>query len=479
MDGQFLINGQWLNHERERTDVKNPATGEVVGSVPNGTKSDVNDAVEAARKAFPEWSKRSVYERAALLEKLYAKMLEKKDELARLMTLEMGKPLAESEGEVQYAANFVKWFAEEGKRAYGRIIPSHDTNKRLHVIKQPVGVVAAITPWNFPAAMITRKLAPALVAGCTFVLKPPTATPLTALRLLELCQEVGIPDGVVNAVTGSGKDLGESLATHPHVDKITFTGSTEVGRTLMAQGAETIKAMSLELGGHAPILVFDDCDLDLAVAETIKSKFRNGGQTCVCGNRIYVSDSIYDAFVEKLGQETAKLKTGNGLDSDTKIGPMINKSGYDKVKKHVDDATSAGARIVTGGTGQADENQDVYYYEATVLADVTPQMLIMNEETFGPVAPVQRVSSDEEAVHYANQTPFGLASYVFTNNYARAFRAIENLDYGIVGWNDGVPSAAQAPFGGMKQSGVGREGGSEGLEAYLETKYVSIGGLNQ
>lgn len=247
----------------------------------------------------------------------------------------------------------------------------------------------------------------------------------------------------------------------------------------MAQGAETIKAMSLELGGHAPILVFDDCDLDLAVAETVKSKFRNGGQTCVCGNRIYVSDSIYDAFVEKLGQETAKLKTGNGLDSDTKIGPMINKSGYDKVKKHVDDATSAGARIVTGGTGQADEDQDVYYYEATVLADVTPQMLIMNEETFGPVAPVQRVSSDEEAVHYANQTPFGLASYVFTNNYARAFRAIENLDYGIVGWNDGVPSAAQAPFGGMKQSGVGREGGSEGLEAYLETKYVSIGGLDQ
>jgi len=475
MEGKFLIGGEWTTNGRETVDVKDPATGEVVGTIPRGAKEDVNAAVAAARKAFPDWSKRSVYERSALLEKLYVRMLEEQEALAELMTREMGKPLAESKGEVQYAANFVKWFAEEGKRAYGRIIPTHDAGKRLHVIKQPVGVVAAITPWNFPAAMITRKLAPALVAGCTFVLKPPTETPLTALRLLELCQEVGIPDGVVNAVTGSGKELGEVLATHPHVNKITFTGSTGVGRTLMAQGAATIKSMSLELGGHAPILVFDDCDLDLAVAETIKSKFRNGGQTCVCGNRIYVADSIYDAFVDKLGKEAAKLKVGNGFDEATKIGPMINESGYEKVRKHVEDATSAGARIVTGGEGTTEGG--AYFYEPTVIADVAPGMLIMNEETFGPVAPVQRVSSDEEAVHYANQTPFGLAAYVFTRDYARAMHAIEKLDYGIVGWNDGLPSAAQAPFGGMKQSGVGREGGIEGLDAYLETKYISIGGL--
>ncbi|WP_114571287.1 NAD-dependent succinate-semialdehyde dehydrogenase [Exiguobacterium flavidum] len=475
MEGKFLIGGEWTTNGRETVDVKDPATGEVVGKIPKGAKEDVNAAVAAARKAFPDWSKRSVYERSALLEKLYVRILEEQEALAELMTREMGKPLAESKGEVQYAANFVKWFAEEGKRAYGRIIPTHDAGKRLHVIRQPVGVVAAITPWNFPAAMITRKLAPALVAGCTFVLKPPTETPLTALRLLELCQEVGIPDGVVNAVTGSGKELGEVLATHPHVNKITFTGSTGVGRTLMAQGAETIKSMSLELGGHAPILVFDDCDLDLAVAETIKSKFRNGGQTCVCGNRIYVSDSIYDAFVDKLGKETAKLKVGNGFDEATKIGPMINEAGYEKVDKHVTDATSAGARLVTGGKGTTEGG--TYFYEPTVIADVSPGMLIMNEETFGPVAPVQRVSSDEEAVHYANQTPFGLASYVFTRDYARAMHAIEKLDYGIVGWNDGLPSAAQAPFGGMKQSGVGREGGIEGLDAYLETKYISIGGL--
>ncbi|MGP4082091.1 NAD-dependent succinate-semialdehyde dehydrogenase [Pseudalkalibacillus sp. R45] len=474
MDKGIFINNEWSDYGLEKVEVVNPATGERVGTVPRGGRKEARMAIDAAHDAFPSWSNLTAYDRAAYLEKLYDLMLDHEDELAKLMTEEMGKPLKESKGEVQYAASFLKWFAEEGKRVYGRTIPASKENKRMQVNKQPVGVVGAITPWNFPAAMITRKLGPALAAGCTFVVKPPNETPLTAVRLVELCQEAGIPKGVVNIVSGKSSEIGEELLSNPKVRKVTFTGSTEVGKLLMKQGAEQVKNMSLELGGHAPIVVLDDADVKYAAEQTVASKFRNGGQTCICGNRIYVQEKIYDEFIEEVVAITEKLKVGNGLEEDTDIGPMINKDAYEKVEKHVQNAVKQGAKCVVGGKGQEAEN-GTYYYEPTVLIDVEPSMLIMNEETFGPVAPIQKVKTDEEAVKYANMTPYGLAAYVFSEHYSRGLKVVEALDYGIVGWNDGVPSAAQAPFGGMKQSGLGREGGIEGIEEYLETKYISIG----
>jgi succinate-semialdehyde dehydrogenase / glutarate-semialdehyde dehydrogenase len=474
MEKLNYVNGEWIGTNLEKMEVHNPATGEVVGVVPVSGVSITKTAIDAAYDAFQTWSQTTAYVRAEYLEKLHEKMLDSQNEIAEIMTLEMGKPFKESKGEVQYAASFLKWFAEEGKRIYGRIIPAHKDGKRMQVIKQPVGVVAAITPWNFPAAMITRKLAPALAAGCTFVVKPPKEAPLTAIKLVELCDEVGIPKGVVNLVTGKSSDIGGELLSNPKVRKVTFTGSTQVGKELMKQAADTMKKISLELGGHAPLIILDDADIDKAANEAVASKFRNSGQTCICANRIYVQEAVYDQFVEKFKLEVSKLRVGNGLDDTTDIGPLINKAAYEKVEEHVEDAIASGAKCVLGGRGEQ-STEGTYFYEPTILTDISDEMLVMHEETFGPVAPVQKVKTDEEVIRLANSTPYGLAAYIFTENYRRGIQLAEKLDYGIIGWNDGVPSSAQAPFGGMKESGLGREGGVEGIEEYLETKYISIG----
>jgi len=473
MDKLMYINGDWVGSELEKLTVKNPATGEIVGTVPKAGEKETRLAIESANQAFCAWSQTTAYERSLYLERLYELMKAKKDELSRMITLEMGKPINEAKGEVEYGASFLKWFAEEGKRLYGRTIPSHIENKRMLVIKQPVGVVGAITPWNFPVAMITRKLGPALAAGCTIVIKPAEETPLSAVMLAELCNEAGLPKGVVNIVTGEPAPIGEEMLTNPLVKKITFTGSTEVGKMLLEKGAKQVKKMSMELGGHAPVLVLNDADLDKAVKGAMLSKFRNGGQTCICANRIYVEEGIHDEFVKRFSMAAAQLKVGNGLEEDVQIGPIINESGYEKIERHVKNAIDNGAKCVVGG--RAEIKNGAYFYYPTILTDVQPDMLIMNEETFGPVVPIQKVKSAEEAVKLANQTSYGLAAYVYTENYAKGIRISEELQFGIVGWNDPVPSAAQSPFGGVKESGLGREGGTEGIEAYVETKYISIG----
>ncbi|MCH4824747.1 NAD-dependent succinate-semialdehyde dehydrogenase [Planococcus halocryophilus] len=472
MDGRHYINGEWSNTGDGKIDVMNPATGEVVGSVPNGGEHEATAAIEAASTAFPEWSKTTAYYRAELLMKWHDLLLEHKEEIGKILTKEMGKPLAEAIGEVEYSASFVSWFAEEGKRMYGRTIPASKEGKRIQINKQPVGVVVSITPWNFPAAMMARKMAPALAAGCTFVAKPAKMTPLTAVKMYELAVEAGFPKGVINLVTGSASKIGKVFTSHPDVRKLTFTGSTEIGKELMKQASETMLNLSLELGGHAPIIVLEDADMELAIEGVIASKFRNAGQTCVCGNRIYVQQSIADEFSKKLGEAASQLKVGNGLDEGVKIGPLVDKDGYEKVEKHVQDAVEKGAKVLIGGDGRTENN--AYFYNPTVLTNATSDMLVMNEETFGPVAPIMTFETDEEAVQLANNTRFGLAAYFFTESMSRGTYLSENLDYGIVGWNDGAPSTAQAPFGGMKESGVGREGGQEGLEAFLETKYISI-----
>ncbi|UOQ44271.1 NAD-dependent succinate-semialdehyde dehydrogenase [Halobacillus salinarum] len=469
------INGEWQGDNLETFDVINPATNELVGTMPNGTEKDVLAAIEGADAAFKEWKKLSAEERAAYLEKMYARLIERKEEIAQVLTEENGKPLKEARGEVLYAASFIKWYAEEGKRVYGRTIPSKGEGQRIQVIKQPVGVVAAITPWNFPAAMITRKLAPALAAGCTFIVKPPKETPLTAAKIMECAEEAGIPRGVVNMVLTPNEAFSETVQKSKVVRKLTFTGSTEVGKLLMKQSADTMKNISLELGGQAPLIVLDDADVETAVEGTIASKFRNAGQTCICANRIYVQSGIYDEFVGKLKEKVAELKVGNGLEEDVDIGPLINQKGYDKVVRHVEDAVAKGAEVLVGGKGHQTSEQDAPFFEPTLLINAKENMLCMTEETFGPVVPVQKVESDEEAVRLANDTPFGLAAYYFTENMSRGTKIGEALDYGIVGWNHGAPSAAQAPFGGTKQSGLGREGGAEGIEPFLETKYLSIG----
>ncbi|MDN5709410.1 MAG: NAD-dependent succinate-semialdehyde dehydrogenase [Planococcus sp. (in: firmicutes)] len=472
MNGKHYINGEWTDKGNDSIKVMNPATGEQVGTVPNGGEAEATDAVEAAAAAFPSWSKTTAYERAELLMKWHDLLLEHKEEVGEILTKEMGKPLKEAIGEVEYSASFISWFAEEGKRVYGRTIPASKDGKRIQINKQPVGVVASITPWNFPAAMMARKIAPALAAGCTFVSKPAKMTPLTAVRMFELAEEAGFPKGVVNLVTGSASQIRKVFTSHPSVRKLTFTGSTEIGKELMKQGADTMLNLSLELGGHAPIIVLDDADIDKAVEGVMASKFRNAGQTCVCGNRIYVQEGIVDEFSEKLKQATSQLKVGNGLEDGVDIGPLVDKDGYEKVERHVKDAVDKGAKVLIGGDGQSEN--DAYFYNPTVLIDASEDMLVMNEETFGPVAPIMSFKTDEEAVKLANDTRFGLASYFFTESMSRGTFIAENLEYGIVGWNDGLPSAAQAPFGGMKESGVGREGGQEGLDAFLETKYISI-----
>ncbi|MEI3614328.1 NAD-dependent succinate-semialdehyde dehydrogenase [Pseudogracilibacillus sp. SO30301A] len=467
----MVINGKQVGLDLEQMDVYNPATNEVVGTIPNGGKEEANQAVEAANQAFKKWSQTTAYERATYLKKLHDLILENQDKLAKIMTLEMGKPLKESTGEVVYSASFVEWYAEEAKRVYGETIPSHVPNKRLQVWRKPVGVVAAITPWNFPLAMITRKIAPALAAGCTVIIKPSKESPITAIKFMELVKKSGFPSGVINLVTGSSSKIVGAMMENEKVKKITFTGSTEVGKLLIEQSAKQVKRLSLELGGHAPFIVLDDANIDKAVEGVLASKFRNGGQTCVCANRIYVQEGIYDQFVEKFAAKVKQLKVGDGMDG-VDIGPLINEEGLEKVASHVKDAVEKGASLVTGGNRIPGTGT---FYEPTVLRDIDPSMIIMQEETFGPVAPIQKVETDEEAADLANSTEYGLAAYVFTESVARGTKLIEKLDFGIVGWNDGMPSAAQAPFGGMKESGIGREGGHEGMDAFLETQYVSIG----
>ncbi|MCY7753012.1 succinate-semialdehyde dehydrogenase [Bacillus haynesii] len=456
-------------------EVYNPATGEKIKSVPQQSAKEVEEAVLRSHEAFQKWSKTSASERAGLLKKWFDLIVEQKDELAKLITLENGKPYAEAQGEVIYSAGYIEWYAEEAKRIYGRTVPASVTNKRIIVTRQGVGPVAAITPWNFPAAMITRKAAPALAAGCTFIIKPAPDTPLTALELVRLGHEAGIPKDVLQCVIGDGQEIGSIFTSHPLIRKITFTGSTPVGKHLMKNSAETVKHVSMELGGHAPLIVDEDANIDLAVKQTMLSKYRNAGQTCVCANRLIVHESVKDEFAEKLRAEVAKLKVGNGLEEGVAIGPIINKNGFQKIVDQINDAVNKGAKVLIGAEYESDDEKSCYFVHPTVLTDVDPSMTIMHEETFGPVAPITTFKTLDEAIKLANDTPYGLAAYFFTENYRRGIYLSENLDYGILGWNDGGPSTVQAPFGGMKESGIGREGGQEGIEPYLETKYLSIG----
>jgi succinate-semialdehyde dehydrogenase/glutarate-semialdehyde dehydrogenase len=469
---KIYIDGQWIDTP-DKIDVVNPATNEVFASVPNGGTAEAEKAVDGAYEAFKTWSKKTAAERGAYLFKWHQLIDQEKEEIGALMTKEQGKPIQEAIGEVNYANSFISWYAEEGKRIYGETIPASDQKKRILVQKQPVGVMAAITPWNFPAAMITRKVAPALAAGCTAVIKPAELTPLTALRLVELAEEAGIPKGVINIVTGDAKAIGEAWMKDGRVRKISFTGSTEVGKLLMRQAADTVKKVSLELGGHAPFIVTANANIEKAVQGLIASKFRNAGQTCVCANRVYVHESVVDSFVDSFTKVVAKFKVGNGLEDGVDIGPLINERAIDKVLTQLKDATEKGAEIATGGHKL--EGKHGFFIEPTVLVNVTDDMLCMNEETFGPLAPIATFQTVEEVIERANNTPYGLAAYVYSEHIGEAIQISEGLEYGIVGLNDGLPSVAQAPFGGFKESGLGREGGHFGIEEYLEVKYISIG----
>lgn len=468
---QAYINGKWVNAVSGHTfPVTNPASGAELAQVANLNAEDTRLAIEAAHAAFPSWAAQTAGARGAILRRWYDLILENIDDLGLLMTLEQGKPLAEAKGEVRYGASFIDWFAEEGKRAYGDLIPPHLPDLRILVMKQPVGVVGAITPWNFPNAMITRKVAPALAAGCTVVIKPSEETPLSALALAELAERAGFPPGVINIVTGTdAKAIGAELTGSSLVRKISFTGSTAVGKLLMQQCAGTVKKVSLELGGNAPFIVFNSADVDKAVAGAIASKYRNAGQTCVCANRLLVQSGIYDTFIEKFTAAVQQQKVGVGTDQDVSIGPLINQKALDKVQRLVKEAQSKGARVLTGGHAL-----EGTFYEATVLADVLPDMAILQEEIFGPVAPVVRFETEEEAIKMANDTPFGLASYFYSSDVGQVFRVSEALEYGMVGANTGLISTAIAPFGGMKESGIGREGSKYGLDEFMEVKYVCL-----
>ncbi|HUG04761.1 MAG TPA: succinate-semialdehyde dehydrogenase [Steroidobacteraceae bacterium] len=472
---QCFVNGAWVDAESGATlAVQNPATGEELGTVPALDGAATEKAVAAAHAAFPAWAAKTAKERAVILRRWHDLILLNADDLARLMTAEQGKPLAESKGEVAYAASFVEWFAEEAKRIYGDVIPGHQADKRILVLRQPVGVVAAITPWNFPAAMITRKVAPALAAGCTVICKPATQTPFSALALAELAARAGLPAGTFNVVTGPAREIGAVLTGDARVRKLSFTGSTEIGKLLMAQCAKTMKKLSLELGGNAPFIVFDDADLDAAVAGAIASKYRNTGQTCVCANRLLVQAGVYDAFAEKLVAAVNKLRVGDGLAGATEQGPLIDEAALKKVEEHIADATARGAKIAAGGRRHALGGT---FYEPTVLTGVTRAMMLAREETFGPVAPLFRFETEQEAIAMANDTEFGLASYLYTRDLARSWRVSEALEYGIVGLNTGIISTEVAPFGGVKESGTGREGSKYGILEYTELKYICVGGI--
>jgi len=469
---QCYIDGAWMG--KGGIEVTNPATGEVIAEVPSLGATETRAAIDAAEKAFKDWAARPAKERGAILRRWFDLMMENQDDLAVIMTSEQGKPLAEAKGEVAYAASFIEFYAEEAKRVMGAIVPAPANDRRIVVLKQPVGVVGAITPWNFPAAMITRKVGPALAAGCTCVVKPASQTPLSALALAEMGERAGLPKGVLNVVTGKASEIGGEITANAKVKKLTFTGSTEVGKKLMAQSSDTMKKVSLELGGNAPFLVFDDADVDAAVEGAISSKYRNTGQTCICTNRFLVQDGVYDSFIEKLAAKVKELKVGNGLEDGVVQGPLIDKAGLEKVEEHVADAKKKGAAIVTGGKPHALGGT---YYEPTVISGATAEMLVAKEETFGPVAPVFRFRTEEEAIRLANDTPFGLASYFYSRDVGRCWRVAEALESGLVGVNAGLISTEVAPFGGWKESGIGREGGQWGIEEFLEVKYVAMAGL--
>jgi succinate-semialdehyde dehydrogenase/glutarate-semialdehyde dehydrogenase len=470
-----FINGEWAAADSGLTTViRNPASGDILGSVPDMGAAETRRAIEAAHAALPAWSRKTAGERARIMRKWFELLLANQEDLAVIMTAEQGKPLAESRGEIAYAASFIEWFAEEAKRVYGDVIPGHQPDKRILVLRQPIGVVAAITPWNFPAAMITRKAGPAIAAGCPIVVKPAPQTPFSALAMAELAQRAGIPRGVFNVVTGDAVAIGGEFTGNDKVRKLSFTGSTPVGKLLMSQCAATVKKVALELGGNAPFLVLDDADLDAAVAGAIASKYRNTGQTCVCANRFIVHAKVYDAFAAKLSAAVQKLRVGDGLKGETDQGPLIDAKALTKVEKHIADAQAKGAKVLTGGRRHALGGT---FYEPTILTDVSREMILAREETFGPVAPLFRVDSDEQAIQLANDTEFGLAAYLYTRDLARSWRVSEALEYGIVGLNTGLISTEVAPFGGIKESGIGREGSRYGILEFTELKYVCIGGI--
>ncbi len=469
------VNGLWLDSQDGKTiDVNNPANMEIIGKVPNFSAEQTKSVIDKADSAFQIWKNTTAKERSIILKKWSDLIIENVDDLAKIMTIEQGKPLAEAKGEILMGASYIEFYAEEAKRVYGDIIPDPRPGKRIVIIKQPVGVVGAITPWNFPNSMITRKCAAALAVGCTTVVKPASQTPFSALAVAELAKVAGFPDGVFNIITGSAKEIGMELTKNPKVKKISFTGSTEVGKILMEQSASTVKKISMELGGHAPFIVFDDADIDEAVTGALQSKFRNSGQTCICTNRLFVHESVYDVFLEKFTNEVKKIKVGNGLDEGIVSGPLIDRSSLEKVIDHVQDAVNEGAKIAVGG--------DVHplggnFYQPTVLSNVSTEAKITFEETFGPVAPIYKFSNDEEVIKMANNTPYGLASYFYSRDIGRIWRVAEALEYGIVSINNGLPTIPEVPFGGVKESGMGREGSRYGLDDYLIIKYISIGGI--
>src|SRR5437667_1060392 len=474
---QCYIDGEWLDSDSKKSiPVTNPATGETLGSVPNMGAAETRRAIEAAERALPAWRAKTAKERATILRKWFELMMANQEDLAQLMTAEQGKPLTESRGEIEYAASFIEWFAEEAKRIYGDTIPAHQADKRIVVIKEPIGVCAAITPWNFPAAMITRKAGAALAAGCTMVLKPATATPYSALALCELAERAGVPKGVFSCVTGGAKEIGGEMTSNPIVRKLTFTGSTEIGKLLMEQCAGTVKKVSLELGGNAPFIVFDDADIEMAVRGAIASKYRNAGQTCVCANRILVQDGVYEAFTKRLSEVAGAMKVANGFEQGAVIGPLIDMKAVEKVESHIADAVKKGAKVAIGGHRHALGGS---FFEPTVLTDVTTDMLITREETFGPIAPLYLFKTDAEAIRITNAAEFGLAAYFYSRDIGRVWRIAEALEYGIVGINEGIISTEIAPFGGMKESGIGREGSKYGIEEFLEVKYLCMGGIDR
>jgi succinate-semialdehyde dehydrogenase/glutarate-semialdehyde dehydrogenase len=470
-----LVGETWIEADPQNSiEVNNPATGEIIGRVPKLGAAETKAAIETAARVQKEWAARTAKERAGILRRWFELMIENKDDLGQILTIEQGKPLAEATGEIVYGASFIEWFAEEGRRVYGDLVPGHQKDKRILVMKQPIGVVAAITPWNFPNAMITRKAGPAFAAGCAMVLKPAAQTPYSAIAIAVLAERAGMPKGLFSVITGSAREIGAEMTSNPTVRKLTFTGSTEVGAELYRQSAATIKKLGLELGGNAPFIVFDDADLDAAVEGALIAKFRNNGQTCVCANRLYVQDGVYEAFSQKLAAAVAKLKIGNGMEDGVILGPLIDKPALDKVEEHVADAVSKGARVIQGGKRHALGGS---FFEATVLTDVTKAMAVAREETFGPVAPLFRFKDEADVIHQANDTEFGLASYFYAKDLARVFRVAEALEYGMVGVNTGLISTAEAPFGGVKLSGLGREGSKYGIEEFMEIKYVCLGGI--
>jgi len=474
---QCYIDGAWVDADDKATlAVVNPATGSPIGTVPKMGAAETRRAIEAANAAWPAWRARTAKERSNILRKWFDLMMANQEDLARLMTIEQGKPIAESRGEIAYGASFIEWFAEEGKRIYGDTIPTHAPDKRIVVIKQPIGVCAAITPWNFPNAMITRKAGPALAAGCTMVIKPASQTPYSALALCELAERAGIPKGVLSVVTGSAGPIGKELTTNPIVRKFTFTGSTEIGKLLMQQCASTVKKVSLELGGNAPFIVFDDADLASAVEGAIASKFRNTGQTCVCANRIFVQDGVYEKFSNMLAERVSQMKVGNGLEDGNAQGPLIDMKAVEKVEEHIADALEKGAKVLTGGKRHEKGGQ---FFQPTVLANVSTDMKVTHEETFGPVAPLYRFKTEDELLKLANNTEYGLASYFYSRDIGRIWRIAEGLESGIVGINVGIISNEIAPFGGMKESGIGREGSKYGIDEFVEVKYLCIGDVNK